>query len=369
MILYKKIDVTILEQMEEVIEKKVGLNKEEWRMICNTRMSLGQFFLTIKEYFFENNTQNEYKIRNEKIDSVIKELSIEYSVQEDKNKVSINRETKEVLVNHIREGLKGIENDLVILCKEVIVNVIFNINYLQGKKIDEKVLEDCFRTPFRTPINIFNTYGEEFEYRDICRDDDFTIWSYEQIAKLENFCKDDIDKKIFFHKRVNSSLVKYLINNFMTYGSIDNVLGIIKETSKADAVYTQISLSGYLEYIYHKIVPVRYYNNIDVGFLESVFKDSVMEINRKIYLLSLMLLDYYYFQSEEMKEKLYIEMHEWTENYLCAIEKIELSIIPQRVFSNRKDGRIRGLKGKKRNDMRYCYALLQERIIEYCKQK
>jgi len=130
--------------MEEVIEKKVGLNKEEWRMICNTRMSLGQFFLTIKEYFFENNTQNEYKIRNEKIDSVIKELSIEYSVQEDKNKVSINRETKEVLVNHIREGLKGIENDLVILCKEVIVS-LFSPNailYSYNKKSRHKVLHN-----------------------------------------------------------------------------------------------------------------------------------------------------------------------------------------------------------------------------------
>ena len=369
MILLKKIDVTTWEQVEDLIEKKVGVNKEKWRAICNQRMSLGQFLLTIKEYFFENNTLNEYEIRNEKIDNVIKELSIEYSVQEEKNKVFINQETRKILVNHIREGLKGIENDLVILCKEAIVNVIFNINYLQGKRIDEKVLEECFKTPFGTPINIFNTYGDEFEYRDICRNDDFTIWSYEQIRKLENFCKDDIDKRIFLHKRVNSSLVKYLINNFITYGSIDNILGIIKEICKVDALFTRISLSGYMAHIYYKIGLVRYYNNIDIEFLESVFKDSAMEINRKIHFISLMLLTFYYFQSEEEKEKLYMEMQEWTEDYLNAIEKTELNILPQRVFSNRKDGRIRGLKGEKRNDIRYCYALLQERIIEYCKQK
>ena len=46
LILYKKIDVAIWEQMEELIEEKVGLNKEEWRRICNTKMSLGQFKFT-----------------------------------------------------------------------------------------------------------------------------------------------------------------------------------------------------------------------------------------------------------------------------------------------------------------------------------
>ena len=52
MVLYKKMDIAMFEQMEEVIEKSIGLNRGEWEKFCDNKMSLGEFLMAIKDYIF-----------------------------------------------------------------------------------------------------------------------------------------------------------------------------------------------------------------------------------------------------------------------------------------------------------------------------
>lgn len=299
---------------------------------------------------------------NEQIKKLLDLRKIDYA-RTSSNRFSMDKETELLISNELQRDFLFIENMISPISWDALQMAFFTISYINGTRSSEIKIEQPLQTVFGTKVRIFDTFGKDFDYKNISKNTDLSIWSITKMNKLQQLLETSIVDTIYFSRRVNTASAYSLSRKFLTFAEIYKNLNMLEILCSLNGFQMQIYMGGYYSNFNTAIRQKKYYESLDIDFVEKLFKEAIFRINEKIELFANLFIIYYYGRTEDERKVLY----EKAKNILMLVHQSRSPLSDNDANTKRKDGRIRGIRGKGKDLYYYRYAVLQERIIQYSK--
>lgn len=353
----------VLKDLEKMTSEII--EKEDWLCLMNQERDWHRLFETLRTRtsYFESlyfGRPRDYESKY-LICKILDEINLEY--EKDYDKAFIKQNTQNIIQQEYQKGLGRVLRDGHMVLWDSLLIAFSAISYIEGDISSKERLEKPLETVFKNKVRLFDTYGLEFDYKDITKNADLTIWSTKSIKNIMDVQQYSIADKIFFLMRVNPYLVRRLLEGLVTYDNIYNSLGVIENICCMNGVLLKTESAAFYAEVYIKLLQRVKPYNVKAEFINPLISRANKEVNNYLNGIAYVCLYYYFSSNSEQRRVLMKQAEELVKGWWITLSKFVVV-----TNSTRKDNRVRGIRGKKRNEMVYKYSVLQERVIEYLKK-